>query len=81
LIASISALSMILIPSFAPSASKPHEKAAKREQNPHYTRYNGLKQPFCSRRLWRSPRFSAPLHYSIEGEDAFEVLGRSSSCG
>jgi hypothetical protein len=42
LIASISALSMISIPSFAPSASKPHDKAAKREQNPHYTRYNGL---------------------------------------
>jgi hypothetical protein len=35
-------LSMISIPSFAPSASKPHDKAAKREQNPHYTRYNGL---------------------------------------
>jgi hypothetical protein len=33
---------MISIPSFAPSASKPHDKAAKREQNPHYTRYNGL---------------------------------------
>ena len=33
---------MISIPSFAPSASKPHDKAAKREQNPHYTHYNGL---------------------------------------
>src|SRR5262245_147151 len=33
---------MISIPSFAPSASKPHDKDAKREQNPHYTRYNGL---------------------------------------
>ena len=42
LIASISALLMISIPSFAPSASKPHDKVAKREQNPHYTHYNGL---------------------------------------
>ena len=39
---SISALSMISIPSFAPSASRPHDNDAKREQNPHYTRYNGL---------------------------------------
>jgi hypothetical protein len=31
LIASISALSTISIPSFAPSASKPHDKAAKQE--------------------------------------------------
>jgi uncharacterized protein (DUF1501 family) len=38
---------MISIPSFAPSASKPHDKAAKREQNPHYTRYNGLKGLLC----------------------------------
>jgi hypothetical protein len=36
LIASISALSMISIPSFAPSASRPHNKVAKREQNPHH---------------------------------------------
>src|SRR5262252_2707292 len=43
LIASISALSMISIPSFAPSASKPHDKDAKREQNSHYAHYNGLK--------------------------------------
>jgi hypothetical protein len=41
LIASIRALSMISIPSFGPSASKPHDKDAKREQNPRYTRYNG----------------------------------------
>jgi hypothetical protein len=41
LIAFISALSMISIPSFAPSASKPHDKDAKREQNSHYTHYNG----------------------------------------
>lgn len=33
---------MISIPSFAPSASKPHDKDAKREQNPRYTRYNSL---------------------------------------
>ncbi len=33
---------MISIPSFAPSASRPHDKVAKREQNPHYTNYNGL---------------------------------------
>jgi hypothetical protein len=33
---------MISIPSFAPSASRPHNKVAKREQNPYYTRYNGL---------------------------------------
>ena len=33
---------MISIPSFAPSASKPHDKDVKREQNPRYTRYNGL---------------------------------------
>ena len=33
---------MISIPSFAPSASKPHDKDAKREQNPHYAGYNGL---------------------------------------
>ena len=39
---------MISIPSFAPSASKPHDKDAKREQNPHYTRYNGLKR-LCGR--------------------------------
>ena len=30
---------MISIPSFAPSASKPHDKDVKREQNPRYTRY------------------------------------------
>jgi hypothetical protein len=40
--ASIRALSMISIPSFAPSASKPHDKGAKREQNPRYTCDNGL---------------------------------------
>ena len=28
--------------SSARSASKPHENAAKREQNPHYRHYNGL---------------------------------------
>jgi hypothetical protein len=37
---------MISIPSFAPSASKPHDKDAKREQNPHYTHYNGLNRIF-----------------------------------
>jgi hypothetical protein len=45
LIASIGALSMISIPSFAPSACKPHDKDAKREQNPRYTRNNGLTAP------------------------------------
>jgi hypothetical protein len=41
LIASISALSMISIPSSAPSASKPHDKGAKREQNPERLAYEG----------------------------------------
>ena len=43
-IASISASSTSSMPSFVPSVSKPHDKDAKREQNPHYGRYNGLKQ-------------------------------------
>jgi hypothetical protein len=30
------------MPSFAPSASKSHDKGAKREQNPPYSHYNGL---------------------------------------
>jgi hypothetical protein len=34
--------SMISMPSFAPSASKSHDKGAKREQNPPYSDYNGL---------------------------------------
>jgi hemerythrin-like domain-containing protein len=34
---------MISMPSFAPSASKSHDKGAKREQNPPYSHYNGLK--------------------------------------
>jgi hypothetical protein len=34
--------SMISMPSFAPSASKSHDKGAKREQNPPYSHYNGL---------------------------------------
>jgi hypothetical protein len=42
LIASTSALSDDLDTSFAPSASKPHDKDAKREQNPYYTRYNNV---------------------------------------
>jgi hypothetical protein len=33
---------MISMPSFAPSASKSHDKGAKREQNPPYSHYNGL---------------------------------------
>src|SRR5438552_13586651 len=41
-IASISASSMISTPSSAPSVSKRHNKTAKREQNPHYSHYNGL---------------------------------------
>jgi hypothetical protein len=28
--------------SFAPSASKPHDKGVKGEQNPRYSHYNGL---------------------------------------
>jgi hypothetical protein len=35
---------MISMPSFAPSASKSHDKGAKREQNPPYSHYNGLAQ-------------------------------------
>jgi hypothetical protein len=31
--------SMISMPSFAPSASKSHDKGAKREQNPPYSHY------------------------------------------
>ena len=42
-IASINVSSMISMPSFAPSASKSHDKGAKREQNPPYSHYNGLK--------------------------------------
>src|SRR5258706_5751753 len=38
----ISASSTISMPSFVLSASKPRDKSAKREQNPHYSRYNGL---------------------------------------
>ena len=38
-IASINVSSMISMPSFAPSASKPHDKGAKREQNPPYSHY------------------------------------------
>jgi NADPH-dependent glutamate synthase beta subunit-like oxidoreductase len=30
--------------SSAPSASKPRDKTAKREQNPHYGQHNGLTQ-------------------------------------
>ena len=41
-IASISASSMISMRSSAPSASKPHDNRAKREQNPRYGHYNGL---------------------------------------
>src|SRR4029077_17465546 len=41
-IASINVSSMISMPSFAPSASKSHDKGAKREQNPPYSHYNGL---------------------------------------
>ena len=41
-IASINVSSMISMPSFAPSASKSHDKGAKREQNPRYSHYNGL---------------------------------------
>lgn len=33
---------MISMHSCRPSASKPHDNAAKREQNPHYGHYNGL---------------------------------------
>jgi hypothetical protein len=39
-IASINVSSMISMP--APSASKSHDKGAKREQNPPYSHYNGL---------------------------------------
>ena len=41
-IASINASSMISMLSSAPSASKPHDKGVKREQNPRYSHYNGL---------------------------------------
>jgi hypothetical protein len=41
---------MISMPSFAPSASKPRDNGAKREQNPRYGHYNGLSLPT---RLWR----------------------------
>ena len=41
-IASINVSSMISMPSFAPSASKSHDKGAKLEQNPPYSHYNGL---------------------------------------
>ena len=41
-IASINVSSMISMPWFAPSASKSHDKGAKREQNPPYSHYNGL---------------------------------------
>jgi hypothetical protein len=33
--------------SFLPNRSKPHDKAAKREQNPDYTRYTGLLVVLC----------------------------------
>ena len=41
--ASINVSSMISMPSFAPSASKSHDKGAKREQNPPYSHHNGLR--------------------------------------
>src|SRR5438132_13395430 len=42
-IAFTTASSMILMRSSRPSGSKPHDSTAKREQNPHYGHYNGLK--------------------------------------
>jgi hypothetical protein len=39
---------MISMPSFAPSASKSHDKGAKREQNPPYSHYNGLTMPIVN---------------------------------
>src|SRR5260370_40670947 len=41
-IAFISASSTLSMPSFVLSPSKLHDKGAKREQNPHYSRYNCL---------------------------------------
>ena len=41
-IASISASSMTSMLSSRPSVSKPHDNSVKREQNPHYSHYNGL---------------------------------------
>ena len=54
---------MISIPSFAPSASKPHDKDAKREQNPRYTRYNGLSffSPLSQTRATLNRRLRPPF--------------------
>jgi len=41
-IAAISAWSMISTSSGAPAGSEPRDKAAKRQQNPHYGHHNGL---------------------------------------
>src|SRR5262252_499889 len=58
-IAFISASSTISMPSFVPSVSKPHDKHAKQEQNPHYSHYNGLTNPR------KSSRRRGPLHTAI----------------
>jgi len=58
---------MISIPSFAPSASKPHDKAAKREQNPHYTHYNGLTQlSFEARAQLKNANLPPEIRAAIE---------------
>jgi hypothetical protein len=45
---------MISMPSFAPSASKSHDKGAKREQNPPYSHYNGLERFSATRSLLKA---------------------------
>src|SRR4029077_7110869 len=51
------------MPSFAPSASKSHDKGAKREQNPPYSHYNGLNVR-CSDLKYRSGGGGASCHQS-----------------
>src|SRR5438552_9459375 len=62
-IASISASSMISTPSSAPSVSKRHNKTAKREQNPHYSHYNGL-----TAAKWGTRRQARKLGQGYESE-------------
>jgi hypothetical protein len=69
---------MISIPSFAPSASKPHDKDVKREQNPRYTRYNGLNEPSVASHT-HPMRYHDPSGFaSISSIEAFLLAtGRS----
>ena len=55
-----------------PSVSKPHDNSVKREQNPHYSDYNGL---IVDKAVWDTVHESLPPLLAVVDEELRRLHG------